>query len=269
MIDLLMERSPAARQWLIHFWYQLLSRVDTQGVMPLMNYGYADLEPDAPPLSLSPEDELHRYCIQLYDHVAGGCDLHGRDVLEIGCGRGGGAAYLARSYQPRSFTGVDYSERAMHFCARRHTASGARFLVGDAERLPLADASFDAAINIESSHCYPSFERFVAEAYRVLRPGGRLLHADFREREQLDQWRRQLLQVGFVVERERDITANVAHALDLDHDRRLALIERYAPRPISARFGRFAGLRGSPMYEGLHSGRLIYHSFVLLRRDTH
>jgi SAM-dependent methyltransferase len=49
---------------------------------------------------------------------------------------------------------------------------------GDAEALPFADAEFDAVLNIESSHNYPHLERFFAEAVRVLKPGGYLVHAD-------------------------------------------------------------------------------------------
>lgn len=263
IFDLAMEISPAARQRIIRFWYQLLSRIDVRGVMPLMNYGYADLDPGAPPLALSDEDAPHRYCLQLYHHIAAASDLRGRDVLEVGCGRGGGAAYVARRFGPRSLTGLDFSDRAIRFCAARHRAPGVRFVPGDAERLPFASASFDLALNIESSHCYPSTERFAREVYRVLRPGGRLLYADFRERALVGRWRAQLIGAGFQIESERDITRNVGRALDLDDARRRDLIERHAPRLIRERFGRFAGLRGSPIYEEFRSGALEYRSFVL------
>jgi SAM-dependent methyltransferase len=49
---------------------------------------------------------------------------------------------------------------------------------GDAEALPFADAEFDVVLNIESSHNYPHLEKFFAEAVRVLKPGGYLVHAD-------------------------------------------------------------------------------------------
>jgi SAM-dependent methyltransferase len=265
IFDLAMKLSPTARQRLIRFWYQMLSRLDTQGIMPLMNYGYADLDPGARPIALRAEDEPHRYCIQLYHHVASAADLRGRDVLEVGCGRGGGAAYVARHLGPRSLTGLDFSDQAIRFCTARHGAPGVRFVPGDAERLPFEDASFDVALNVESSHCYRSMERFAGEAYRVLRPGGWLLHADHRYRELLARWREQLTGAGFRVQVERDITRNVVRALDLDHERRRDLIDRHAPRLIRERFARFAGLRGSPIYEGLRSGRLVYHSFVLTK----
>ncbi len=47
-----------------------------------MNYGWASLDPSDQALSLLPEDERNRYCIQLYHRVAGAIDLSGMDVLE-------------------------------------------------------------------------------------------------------------------------------------------------------------------------------------------
>ena len=56
---------------------------------------------------------------------------------------------------------------------------------GDAQNLPFPDESFDAVINVEASHIYPNFERFLGEVARVLRPGGHFLYADFRNRDGL------------------------------------------------------------------------------------
>ena len=47
---------------------------------------------------------------------------------------------------------------------------------GDAQDLPFPDESFDAVINVEASHIYPNFERFLGEVARVLRPGGHFLY---------------------------------------------------------------------------------------------
>jgi ubiquinone/menaquinone biosynthesis C-methylase UbiE len=263
LVDIIMERSPAARRRLIRFWYQMLSRLDTDAVMPFMNYGYVDLDPDAPELPLGEHDATHRYCVQLYHHVAGAIDLAGKAVLEVGCGRGGGASYVARELRPRSMTGVDFSDRAIRFCAGYHRASGARFLPADAEALPFAAEVFDAVVNVESSHCYTSMERFASEVYRVLRPGGCLLYTDFREREQIGALRDTLTGAGFAIVAERAITPNIVRALDLDNDRKQALIRRYAPRILSTRFAQFAAIRGTSVYEGFRTGRLDYRSFVL------
>ena len=56
---------------------------------------------------------------------------------------------------------------------------------GDAENLPFEDNSFDAIINVESSHCYGNVEQFLREVHRVLRPGGDFLFVDLRGAQKL------------------------------------------------------------------------------------
>ena len=71
-----------------------------------MNYGYATAAADADTIPrLQPSDERDRLCIQLYLHAIDHADLRGKDVLEVGSGRGGGASYISRYLQPRAMTG--------------------------------------------------------------------------------------------------------------------------------------------------------------------
>lgn len=228
-----------------------------------MNYGYA--ESGVTILPLDETDEPDRHWIQLYHHVAGAIDLAGLDVLEVGSGRGGGASFTKRYLKPAHMTGVDLSPQAIALSRERYRIAGLDFRVGDAERLPFENGSLDAIINVESSHCYPSFHRFLAEVVRVLRPGGHLLYADFRARENVPAWRKSLEDSGLGVLRETDITANVVSALELDNDRKLALIHRLIPQPLQASFLGFAAVKGSMLFEGFRSGDFSYRSFILQR----
>ena len=98
-------------------------------------------------------------------------DLGGAEVVEteglhrrerqVGSGRGGGASYIARYLNPASMLGVDYSKSAVKLCSRIHSVPSLTFKQGDAESLPCADKSFDIVLNVESSHCYGSMDRFV------------------------------------------------------------------------------------------------------------
>src|SRR3989442_1237030 len=180
-----------------------------------MNYGYIPA-PDARALALDASDEADRYCIQLYDFVAGACDLAGKHVLEVGSGRGGGASFVKRYRRPASLTGVDFSAMAVEFCRHRYHIDGLSFREGHAEALPFEDESVDAIVNVESSHCYGSIAGFFREVRRVLKPGGCFLYADLRASEDLEEWRGQLLQSGLCLVAETDITSNVLAALDLD-----------------------------------------------------
>jgi len=253
------------RRWLWRGWYQFLARQYRDAQWTFMNYGHRPTH-GAMPLALAVEDEADRSCIQLYQMVAGAVDLRGREVLEVGSGRGGGASFVVRYHRPSRVVGVDLSPLAVAFCRARHRAPGLSFEVGDAERLRFEGASFDVVINVESSHCYGDLGAFVREVRRVLRPNGYFLYADFRLRSQLDSWRSALsADLSLIV--ERDITPGVIAALDADDDRKRTLIDQRVPRPLVPAFRQFAGLRGTALYDKFRDGSLVYRSFVF--RNTH
>lgn len=259
-----MSRWPGLRRWLNRAFYQYIARLDRRGEVTLMNYGYVALDPDTPPLPLDPGDEPNRTCLQLYHHVAHAVDLAGRDVLEVGSGRGGGASFVKRYHKPRALTGVDYSDRAVAFCQRTHRIDGLRFVHGDAESLPLDDGSFDAVINVESSHCYGSMPRFLAEAARVLRPGGHLLWADLRPPHVTPTLLDQARAAGFEIVQQETIAPNVMAALSHQAARNRALIERIVPHFARNIFYHFAGVEGASLIEQrLKSGELTYLRLAL------
>lgn len=252
-------------------WYEIISTLDRDADMVFMNYGWADLDTSAKPLFLHPEDEPNRHCIQLYHRVASAIDLTGLDVLEVGCGRGGGAWYIEHYLNPRSITGLDRTANAITFChahyVRDHEARARlRFVRGDAEVLPFGAASFDAVINVESSNLYASMERFLEGVYSVLKPGGYLLYADICPVALIGQLRGQLQETGLFLLEEECITAHVLKALELDNARKQALIRARIPRLLRPFFYEFAAMKGSrSVYGSLRSGELTYLRFVLKR----
>jgi ubiquinone/menaquinone biosynthesis C-methylase UbiE len=101
-----------------------------------------------------------------------------RDVLEIGCGRGDVAAYLAAEL-PVRVTGVDVDPEQVALARRVHGESERlRFLEGDAAALPLEDANADLVVAQHVFHHLPQWRDAVAEVARVLRPGGAVLWVD-------------------------------------------------------------------------------------------
>jgi SAM-dependent methyltransferase len=254
--------------------YDLASIARGDGGSAMNNYGYAALDEDAAP---PPGDgtDADRYGRQLYAAVAGAADLTGRDVLEVGCGRGGGAAFVFERFGPRSVTGLDLAPRAVDRCRRRYGRPGLSFVAGDAEQLPFADGAFDAVLSVESSHCYADPSRFWREVHRVLRPGGRLLLADGRHtqpsstdqtlftRTDVDGLRRQLAEAGFQTLEEQDVTANVLRALELDTPARRRRNERHVPRFLRRYVLAFSAIEGSPVYRAYADGELRYLRFAL------
>ncbi len=102
-------------------------------------------------------------------------------VLDAGCGVGGSSIFLAATIGS-NVTGISLSERqvqqALDNAVKRGVSEKVKFEVADYCRTPFPDASFDVVWACESS-CYADDKAlFVKEAYRLLRPGGRLVVAD-------------------------------------------------------------------------------------------
>ena len=211
----------AVRRFVWQACYETLAKRVPTPDWAFMNYGYAAAPVDVDPPPLTSGDEGDRLCIQLYLHAIDHCDLRGRDVLEVGSGRGGGASYISRYLQPRSMTGMDFSQEAVDLCNRHRLGPGLAFVCGDAQSMPFPALSFDAVVNIESSHCYESMDTFLSEVYRVLRPDGRFFFADLRSTDGVATLREQFNASGLTVEKATDITTNVLTALQLDNARKL------------------------------------------------
>ncbi len=239
--------------------YRFLGRRFRSPEWTFMNWGYAALGDDAGhSRDLPADDEPDRYEIQLYDRAIAGSELRGRHVVEIGSGRGGGAAWMARALGPQQLIGLDFSPGNVDFSRERHPAENLEFRVGDAEAMALPDASVDAIVNVESSHCYASMERFLGEVTRVVRPGGEFLWADFRPPETLAEVPDRLAALGWEQVALDDITDNVLRALDLMVPRRRRLIREQTPRVMWGAMEQFAAFPGSRHYEELRTRERTY-----------
>lgn len=254
----------ASKRIMVITQYQYINRLDAvDHEIRLMNYGWMDPETRAPIMPLDAEDEPDRYALQLYHRVASVADLRDKDVLEVGSGRGGGAAYIAKYLGPRRMHGVDLCATSAVFANRYWKRPCLTFSPGNAENLKQSSESFDVVVNIESSHCYVSMDRFVAHAFRVLRPDGYLLFADFRPTQQVDELREQLVKPGFVLLGEEVLNPGVLLALDAEDARKRAFIEAKIPDRRKAMFEMFAAVKDSPMYQAFKSGEATYMRYVL------
>lgn len=251
------------RKPLWQWWHKKMNQYDGENAANFMNYGYEKLNGDAR-LELKDDDEASRYCIQLYDHVVNRADVKGKLVLEVGSGRGGGASYITRYYEPKNYTGMDITPSSIDFCSKHYKeVEGLDFKCGNAEKLPFDDNSFDFVVNVESARCYSDQPAFFSEVNRVLKADGKLLMADMRYPNEMAELRKMFDDAGFKTVHETNISKNVVAALEKDSARREHLIDTKAPKMLRSSFKTFAGTLGTSRFNNFANGVFQYWSFVM------
>jgi ubiquinone/menaquinone biosynthesis C-methylase UbiE len=119
-----------------------------------------------------------------------GGSVPGGTVLEIGCGQGAGVDVIFRRFDAAHVCGIDLDpvqiDRARKRLLEKY-AGRVTLMQGDAERLPFANASFDAVFDFGALHHVPDWQRSIAEIRRVLKPGGTLFFEEV-TRAALQRW---------------------------------------------------------------------------------
>ena len=208
------------------WWYQRLAKAHGRADFRFMNYGYKD----GKELKLLKEDEPNRLFIQLYNMNIRDVDLKGKEVVEVGSGRGGGASWIAKTYNPKSLMAFDFSKDAVGLASNWYSSQkNLSFKIGNAEDLPLKDNSKDIIYNVESSHCYGNVKAFVKEVYRSLKAGGNFCWTDFRDKESMEKLNEIFLKAGFEIVSKKEITKEVLDALDDINDTKVKGINESVP----------------------------------------
>jgi SAM-dependent methyltransferase len=104
----------------------------------------------------------------------------GQAVLDIACGFGGTLAALDAAEAGLRLTGLNIDPRQLALCRGSVTRPGntLALVAADACALPFASATFDQAYCVEAMFHFPSRQRFLTEAARIIRPGGLLTLCD-------------------------------------------------------------------------------------------
>lgn len=138
-----------------------------------MHYGYWDKN------TSSLKDAL----VNMNHYLASVLQIKASDyILDAGCGVGGSSIYLSSQFGCRTM-GISLSEKQIQTCrqnaARYKTDHLSSFEVKDYTQTGLAPSQFDATWAVESV-CHANVKKeFLQEAYRLLKPGGRMIIADF------------------------------------------------------------------------------------------
>ena len=254
----------------------MMSWVNQDDDWVTMNYGYALPSADGKLLSDLSEEQDRRelYSIQLYYYTAsvlpGVKKLDGKTLVEVGSGRGGGLSFLTRFLNPAKAIGIDFSQNQVDFCNRRHAdVSNLNYYQGNAETFmeleALKDESVDLLVNVESSHCYGNIDNFFTQINRALTKDGFFCFTDFRSKENMVELNKKLAEFFTVINQE-DISKNVMHALKLDTDRRLQVIQEKCPKMFVPLIQKFSGVEGTRIYEELANEETQYWAWTLAKK---
>lgn len=106
----------------------------------------------------------------------------GQTLLDVGCGFGGTIRQINATHNAMDLTGLNIDPRQLAIAKTQSTPSRGNamsWVEADACQLPFEDNSFDRVLAVECIFHFPSRERFLEEASRVLKPGGYLAVSDF------------------------------------------------------------------------------------------
>jgi ubiquinone/menaquinone biosynthesis C-methylase UbiE len=244
--------------------YEILAKRVPVAQWQFMNYGYVPTDNDVP-LQPSVDTTLQKYPLLMYHCLASKTCIEGKQVLEVGSGRGGGAKYIAQHLNPASYVGMDLAQSAVDLANKLHVLPNLKFIQGSAESIPFPDNTFDVIINVESCHAYGSVSKFLSEARRVLKPEGYLLLVDFRSggKKNMDLLREQIADTGMQILKEENISENVVMAIEAEDKNKKTQIENLIPARWQKLFGEFAGVVGSKFYNTLKNQDRLYHRFIV------
>lgn len=184
-------------------------------------------------------------------------------LLEVSCGRGGGTMYAQALLPKTQLTVLDAEPDAV--LAAREIADPARtrVLAGLGGALPFSPGSFDMVISVEAMMNLGR-EAFMAECFRVLRPGGVVSVCGYQNgpAEELQaHLMRDAEAAGLIFHTCRDITPAILAACRADQKRREGALRR-APRIGLSYMRNFAAVPGTPNYRLYAEGKRCY--FVAL-----
>ena len=251
--------------------YEVLYRLSPVRNHWFFNGGYLPFDPD---FVEHPEFSGEAHCAMMY-HQAGHTQIKQlsvtpKDILDVGCGQGGGLVLLSRLFPNANLTGTERSMAAVAL-AHKRTAPliSADIQKGKAKHLGFEADSFDLVISV-GAPTYFGLTTFLQETAKVLRAGGVVSFSGGYRQGDHDEIEAELraaaLHFGLEFVSYKNITPNTFASLKADLPRReIALAS--VPWPFSLYATKWADMPGSREYEEYETGLRADFSAVLKKPD--
>ncbi|CAF1287508.1 unnamed protein product, partial [Adineta steineri] len=200
--------------------------------------------------------------------------LTDQNILEVGCGRGAGAAWCVRTYAPHSYVGIDPSQNVINLCEQSYsTTPRLLFMVADPETyLSFQNESMNVVLSIETTNLFDEIvavKQFVDEITRVLTPNGCFLWCGLCNIDGSNVLVDYLTtNNAFIIQEKVNITTNVLHALDIQSNSRAGFIDSYVQAADQEYCGLLAGLPGTQLYDNMQQERAEYWRVVFRKKIT-
>jgi sarcosine/dimethylglycine N-methyltransferase len=158
---------------------------------------------DIAPEELFPHDQDHYGGLDANDVLAERAGIgKGSRIVDFCAGLGGPARYMAHRYGA-DVTGIELTparvKGAEELTRRVGLQNNVRVIEGNVMQVPFPDASIDVVVSQEALLHVPDKERTLAEAYRILKPGGRLAFTDWIAHRPLSGADKELMWQGMAV----------------------------------------------------------------------
>jgi cyclopropane fatty-acyl-phospholipid synthase-like methyltransferase len=222
----------------------------------------------------------------------------GERILDAGCGVGGSSFFLAKEKNAK-VTGITLSEKQIDFANKKlkefELSELVDFKLGDYTDTDFKDETFDLIWAIESITTAPDKVKFAQEAYRILKPGGRLVIADYFKNDEvgtdknglLESWRKNwsmspfltlfeykqcFESTGFILSKQNDVTDLIYKTSKKLYQ--ISLIGAIPSRIynffyLPSRFTRHHYKSGIYQYKALKQGLWKYHTLVFQKNLNH
>src|SRR4051812_39880670 len=188
---------------------------------------------------------------------------HGSRVADFCAGLGGTVRYLAHKYGA-DVTGIELTPArasgAQELTRRVGLQGTARIVEGNVMEVPLPDASVDAVVSQEAFCHVPDVKRAVAEAFRILRPGGRVAFTDWIANQPLTAADAQLMWQGMAIQPLRSIPEyrSLVESVGLSVISSTDLTEEWGPI-LKQRLAMYQRLREEARQAGTPMGHDAFH----------